>query len=138
MGRRKKIIIKEDLQELKKSIEQQTNADIRDRLKLLYLYKQGETLTSIARLLLKNPSSLNRWLNYYHKFGLREYLNMKTTRGPRSTFPSDLENELKQAWQNRQFRSMLQAHKWVERQNPQVTYPMTKNFIKRHFFLDAN
>ena len=129
MGRPKTTCIKEDLHELKALIRKEVNADIKDRLKLLYFYKLGYSVQDIADRLLIDRSSLFRWLKCYKKHGLDRYLNEKTTRGPKFTFPDDLKGELIKAWKANEFTSVAKASIWVQQRNPEISYSVTKNFL---------
>lgn len=131
MGRPKTIRIQEDLAELKTLVKSETNADIKDRLKLLYFYKQGESITKIAIMLMKSRASLFRWLGCYQEKGLQQYLESKTTRGAKRKFPEELKIPLIAAWQTKQVTSYAEASAWVRERNPSISYHVTRNFIRQ-------
>ena len=136
MGRRRTLHVVETLERLEVLIQKESHAGIKDRLKLLYFYKQGKSVDEITEILLRDRSCLFRWLNYYNKSGLTQYMQSKTNRGPKLTFPEELGKELIKAWKAEKITSISKAATWVKQRDPEISRWVTKNFLMQHFYRD--
>ena len=92
-----KVEIKETVGELKELIEQAADIRVKERLQVLYLLKSGQvrTLKSLSQILIKDTSTLYRWLRQYKAGGLAQMIELYEASGKPASIPADIVEKLK-------------------------------------------
>lgn len=111
--------IKETIEELNTMLHKERNAELKRRIHMLVLLKNGECLKrkEIANRLAVHRNTIRNWLSIYMSNGLTELLNIKTT-GPASrqkTLDNSVLSSLKERLEDSSgFDSYIQIQSWIK------------------------
>ena len=110
------IKIKESADELKDLMHQQSNAEKKTKLQVLYILKAEivKDIQLIASIIGKNRTTVYRWLNIYKEHGLNGFLNGSSKKKPgrKSQIPQEIIREISQ--RKRQFNSYGEIQDWLK------------------------
>lgn len=97
MSRHLNLEIKETAEELKKLFKKENNIQIKERLHALYLLKSGKVTTgeALAECLVRDTSTIYRWLDKYKNEGLSGLTNIYKPLGRCLSIPPDILEKLK-------------------------------------------
>ena len=84
-----KIEIVESEATLKKLLAQQKSAKIQQRIQVLYWLKtnQANSVTHLAAMLGRHPTTVSRWVSKYRKGGIKALLKIKSSPGRPTSIP---------------------------------------------------
>ena len=130
-----KIEIKETIDELKKLIKQSDDIKVKERLQVLYLLKSGQvtTLKALSQFLVKDTSTLFRWLKQYKKGGLAKLLTIYKPSGKPSSIPANIIENLQQKLQEPTgFNSYQKIQEWLKNEHQlDVGYFVVYRVVRR-------
>ena len=92
MARPLKVTIKETVKELEKRLSKSITAREKERIMMLYLLKirRVSSRKELAKLLVRDESTITRWLQSYRSGGLKKLLEVKQAHGK----PSKISGEI--------------------------------------------
>lgn len=133
-----KVEIKETVDELKKLIEQADDIKVKERLQVLYLLKTGQvrTLKALSQLLIKDTSTLYRWLRQYKAGGLAQLLEIYEASGKPASIPADIVEKLKLRLKDPSgFNSYKEIQEWLKSEHQLevgyfVVYRLVRQVLK--------
>ncbi len=115
-----KVEIKETVDELEELIKQTYDIKIKERLQALYFLKSGQitTLKALAKILLKDTSTLYRWLKQYKDGGLPKFLDIYEPKGKSSSIPADVIEKLRERLKDPLgFNSYQEIQDWLKNEH---------------------
>ena len=85
-----RIKIQETVAELEALIQQQSDANLKERLQVLYLLKlpNAMSISAIAKVIGRNRGSVQRWLSRYRETGLNGLLEIHQSPGRPKVIPA--------------------------------------------------
>jgi transposase len=117
MARPLKVTIKETVKELEKRLSKSITAREKERIMMLYLLKirRVSSRKELAKLLVRDESTITRWLQSYRSGGLKKLLEVKQAPGK----PSKISGEILSGLQARLkeqigFRSYGEIQNWLK------------------------
>ena len=98
MANKVKLEIKETVDELKELIRDSDNIQVKERLQVLYLLKSGQvtTLKEASKILLKDISTVSRWVKWDREGGLTKLVNIYQPQGKPCSIPALIVEKLKE------------------------------------------
>ena len=129
-----KITIRENADDLKSIMNQQTSAAIKDKIQVLYLLKTGQchSVSTLAELLARNRSTIHRWLAQYSDRGITSLLApAKSNPGRKSKIPCWIIDELEVFLsQSQTLDSYSEVRHWLKQEYQiDVSYHVVRKFI---------
>lgn len=134
MANHLKIEIKESREELEKRLQKETQANLKDRLRVLYWLKKRKVKTrkEIAELLGRDESTIYRWLRKYKQEGLEGLMRENKAKGQPKKIPDNVLYHLEQRLNNEKegFTSYKQIQQWLqEKWGLKVAYSTVYNVV---------
>lgn len=117
MANQIKIEISESATELKNLLKKETKLQKKERLQALYLLKSGQvtTLEALAKLLVKDPSTIYRWFQKYKTEGLTGLLKLYKPAGKPCSLSSEVIERLRAKLQQPEaFKSYGEIQTWLK------------------------
>jgi transposase len=112
-----RVVIQEDVEELKALMHQQTQVGDKERIQLLYLLKSGQaqSITHATYILGRGRATVQRWLLKYQQGGISKLLERQPHIGQPCQIPQTAQAELKQRLASPQgFASYREIQTWLE------------------------
>lgn len=127
MSRNLNLEIKETAEELKNLLKKENNIQVKERLHALYLLKSGKVTTgeALAEWLVRDTSTIYRWLDKYKSAGLSGLINIYKPLGRCLSIPPDILEKLKDKLitEPKSFNTYRQIQLWLkENYNIEVDY----------------
>ncbi len=117
-GRPLKIEWQESAEELQSHYKAENTIPRRQRLHAFWLLRQGKSLKEVSELLSTSYRTLQRWVAWYRRGGLKEVLQRTPGGGPgKPAFLSTEQfDELRKEVDSGRFRTAKEVADWIEQQ----------------------
>lgn len=130
-----RIKIQETVAELEALIQQQSNANLKERLQVLYLLKlpNAMSISAIAKVVGRNRGSVQRWLSRYRETGLNGLLETRQSPGRPQVIPAWAVKSLQRRLDNPEtgFGSYTQVQQWLsETLNVEAEYATVHHLVR--------
>lgn len=112
-----RVVIQEDVEDLKTLMRQQTQVGDKERIQLLYLLKSGQaqSVTHATAILGRGRATLQRWLAKYQDGGISGLLERQPHTGQLCQIPQAAQQELIQRLASPEgFASYREIQTWLE------------------------
>jgi transposase len=138
MGRISKIIIKEELKDLKLAHKQEKNPQLKSKLKCLIFTKEKKysTQSILANNLGVDHATVKRWLKQYSEETLDSYLSIKRGGNRKSLVSNELHNALSKKLKSSSnpLRGYWEAEVWIKNEfDIELKYHTIRSYLIRHF-----
>lgn len=128
------IEIRETATELADLIQAQSNANLKERLQVLYLLKLPEamSISAIAKVIGRHRGSVQRWLSLYREAGLTSLLETRQSPGRPPVIPGWAVVSLKRRLSEPEgFGSYTQVQQWLaETLNVEAEYATVHHLVR--------
>lgn len=121
-----KIEIQESSEQLKTLMHLQTSAMAKERLQVLYLLRslQAKDITEAARLVGRDRTTVQRWMQKYKSGGIEKLIAERTGQGRKRSISSQVSSALEEELAKREgFKSYGEIQDWLQQEhNLRVRY----------------
>jgi len=138
MGRRSKISIKEELEDLKLLHRKEKNPQLKRKLKCLIYTKEKKYSTQeiLANNIGVNLATIKRWLKQYSEEPLSSYLSIKRGGNRKSVVSKELHDALSEKLNSslNPLKGYWDVQIWIKKEfNLDLNYQTIRGYLIRHF-----
>lgn len=138
MGRLSKITIKEELKDLNLFHKQETNPQLKRKLKCLIYTKEKKYSTQeiLANNIGIDHATVKRWLKQYSEESLESYLSIKRGGNRKSVVSKELHNALSKKLNSSSnpLKGYWEAQIWIKEEfDIELKYHTIRSYLIRHF-----